>query len=296
ENLVFILFMALSMSASAKEIALSFDDAPVENTVTSESLTRTKNLIRKLKALKIPPVIIYANACKREDTTSVIQQLKLYRNAGHHLGNHTCSHPDLDQVGYADFSQDAATGDRLLAPLLSSHRFFRYPFLHEGTDAGVRDQMRAWLVQNHYRNGTVSIEDGDYVFSYYLNLAKAQGKKTDYAKVRALFVKHVLGAVEFYDNLAIKNLGYSPRHVLLLHEMDATVMFLDSVVHELRHRGWKITATEKAYQDKMYFESPKNTFSDNGFVAQLTYEKTGIKYGYDQLDADTAELIRILGL
>lgn len=77
----------------AKEIALSFDDAPVNSTHHFESAKRTDELIKKLKSLNVPGVMIFANPCK--DEVNGISQLKKYVDAGHIIANHTCTHPRL---------------------------------------------------------------------------------------------------------------------------------------------------------------------------------------------------------
>ncbi len=109
-------------------------------------------------------------------------------------------------------------------------------------------------------------------------------------------MNHLLGAVDFYDELALQYLGYSPKHVILLHEVDATVMFIDSLVKELRNRGWKIISAKEAFQDKLYLEQPKNTFANNGIIAQVVMEKTGQRIAYNHFDKLKAELIKALGL
>ncbi|MFN8370905.1 MAG: hypothetical protein U0T83_09820 [Bacteriovoracaceae bacterium] len=53
---------------------------------------------------------------------------------------------------------------------------------------------------------------------------------------------------------------------MLLHEVDATVMFVDALVKELRKRGWKIIAAD-AYQDKIYFNRPQNTYESNAYCS-----------------------------
>ncbi len=289
-------FIFMNLIADAKEIAFTFDDAPMPSSRHFESLSRTEELIKKLKALGVPSAFIFANACKRKDQKSVLQQLRKYKDAGHSIGNHTCSHPRLDEVGYSQFSQDAEHGDRLLSSLFSNQKFFRFPYLNEGKDEKLRDQMRIWLKDNHYRNAVVSVDDDDYIFSFEINAAKNRSKKIDYKKVQALFLRHMIGAVDFYDNLAVKTLGYSPKHVLLLHEMDATVMFLDSLVKELHQRGWKIISAEEAYQDKIYFEQPQNTYANHGIIAQLAMQKNGERNAYDHFDEIKSELKKILGL
>jgi peptidoglycan/xylan/chitin deacetylase (PgdA/CDA1 family) len=293
--LAFILIMT-STRASAKELALSFDDAPFYDSKHFTSSERTEELIRKLKALNVPPVLIFANGCKRVDSASVIAQIKKYRDAGHLIGNHTCSHPRLDNVGFAAFAMDAERGEELLLPLFVGQKFFRFPFLNESKDKKLRDQMREWLTKNKYRNGFVSIDTDDYIFSSKVNEAKDLGKKIDYKKIEKLFIENIIGSANFYDDLAVKTLGHSPKHVLLLHEMDVTVMFLDSLIKELRKQGWKIISAEEAYQDKLYASVPKNTYSGNGLIAQMAMEKTGEAKGYFQIEVITAELNKILEL
>jgi peptidoglycan/xylan/chitin deacetylase (PgdA/CDA1 family) len=167
-----------SPSYAAKEIALTFDDAPVDSSMHFETNARTDALIKKLKELKVPPVMIFANPCKRENLSIVIRQLKKYRDAGHFIGNHTCSHPRLDDLGFERYSADANKGDTLLTPLFSGQKFFRYPFLNEGKEEPLRDQMRDWLITRHYKNGMVSVDSNDYVFSSRINEAKKRGKKS----------------------------------------------------------------------------------------------------------------------
>lgn len=288
--------LLLPLIISAKEVALSFDDAPNGNSPHFEGQERTEKLIKKLQALNIPPVMIFANACKREDSAGVIAQLAKYRQAGHFLANHTCSHPRLDDVGFEEYAQDAAKGDKLLQPLFVGQKFFRFPFLNEGKEQKLRDQMREWLRDNHYRNGMVSIDNDDYLFSAQINEAKAKNKKINYKKVEKLFLEHVLGAANFYDKLALKTLGRSPKHVILLHEVDATVMFLEPLVKTLRKEGWKIISVAEAYQDQMYLEQPKNTYANNGIISQIYLEKTGVKDGYYDYDRAKKKLDRLLGL
>jgi len=297
-KIVLVIFLATSafVMAIAKEIALSFDDAPMDSSQHFETHARTEMLIKKLKILNIPSVIIFANPCKREDSKSVIQQLKKYRDAGHVIGNHTCTHPRLDDLGFSKYSKDIEKADKILSPLFSGQKFFRYPFFNEGKDEKLRNEIRTWLQKDQYKNGMVSVDDEDYVFSYKINQAKKMDKKIDYSKIEALFVKHLIDSANFYDTLAVKTLGYSPKHVMLLHEMDATVLFIDSLVKELRRQGWIIISAKEAYQDKMYLENLNNTYANDGIIAQLAMEKTGQKVGHNKIDELKAELNKILDL
>lgn len=294
--LFFITFLLSSGPVFSGEIALSFDDAPMPDSIHFKSIERTQFLIEKLKALEVPGAMIFANPCKRSDVAGIQSQLELYRKAGHFVANHTCNHFRLDEVGADAFISDSEKADLVLSDVMGEAKFFRYPYLNEGADLKNRDAVRAWLVQKNYRHGMVSIDNDDYLFSSKLNQARNSNKKIDMKKLEKKFLDHLLGAVKFYDQLARKNLGRSPKHVILLHEMDATVLFIEPLVKALRKEGWKIISAKEAYQDEIYKSAPKNVYGNNGIIAQLAYEKNEKKEAYDvfyQLKADLNKLLNL---
>ncbi len=289
-------FFLVPLLAQPKELALSFDDSPEGHTSFFESQERTDELIKKLKQLDVPPVMVFAVPCRRPKDPSTISQLKKFKEAGHIIASHTCTHPRYDDTAFSAYAADAQKADRLLAPLMSGQKFFRFPFLNEGESEKHRNEMRSWLKENQYRNGYVSIDNDDYIYTLKMNQARKAKKKIDFKKVETHFINHITGAAQFFDDLAVKTLGRSPKHVLLLHEKDATVLFIESLVKELRQQGWKIISAEEAYKDKVYLEQPKNTFANNGIIAQIAMEKTGEKIRYGDFDELKSEINAILDL
>lgn len=288
----------LGTFVEAKEIALTFDDAPVSSGLHFTSEKRTETLIRKLSESKSPAVMIFANPCTQSDQKSLLAQLKKYQDAGHFIGNHTCTHPRFDKVGFQVFSDDVKKADQLLQHLFVGQKYFRFPFLNEGQQPRARDQMRAWLGENNYRNAYVSIDNDDTELTAKLNEAKSLSKKIDYPAVEKIFIKHILTAANFYDDTAKKLIGRSPKHVLLLHEIDGTVLYIDPLLRELRKDGWTIISAEEAYKDQLYSEKPRNTNSGNGLIAQIYFEKLGVPLvkGYYDWRKMNADLNRLLGL
>ena len=112
----FILVLVLTCSiAFGKEVALTFDDAPVGDSLHFGSKARTEALVRKLNELQIPPVLVFANPCKVTDTQALLAQLRLYIKRGDFIGNHTCNHPRLDTAGFDAFPTDAEAANKILA-------------------------------------------------------------------------------------------------------------------------------------------------------------------------------------
>ncbi len=290
----FLLLFILIPNIHAQEIAFTFDDAPAEDTVNFKSIDRAKLLIKKLTALSIPRVMIFANPCKGkyEETQAHLSQ---YVSSGHLIQNHSCSHPRLDDVGAEAYIADIKAGDEKLATLMSSQKYFRYPYLNEGSKGNNRDLVRDWLKKNNYRNGMVSADNDDYIFSFKMEEAQKRGVKINHDLLSKLFVDHVVGGAVFYDNLAKSVLGRSPKHVLLLHERDATVMYLEKLVAEFKRRGWKIISPDEAYIDPLYLEQPVNTYAGNGIIAQVAREKTGQTSAYGDFNKLKKDIDKILG-
>jgi hypothetical protein len=82
----------------------------------------------------------------------------------------------------------------------------------------------------------------------------------------------------------------------LLHEGDATALFIEATVKALRKDGWEIISAGEAFQDKIYSEQPKNLYTNAGIIAQLSKEKTGQENGFDGFKKFRAELKGIVGL
>ena len=150
----FLLLFILIPNIHAQEIAFTFDDAPAEDTVNFKSIDRAKLLIKKLTALSIPRVMIFANPCKGkyEETQAHLSQ---YVSSGHLIQNHSCSHPRLDDVGAEAYIADIKAGDEKLATLMSSQKYFRYPYLNEGSKGNNRDLVRASILHQNGRARTI---------------------------------------------------------------------------------------------------------------------------------------------
>ena len=83
----------------------------------------------------------------------------------------------------------------------------------------------------------------------------------------------------FYDKIAKKQLGRSPKHVLLLHENDMAALYLGELIQHTRGKGWEIISPQEAYQDSLAKRyNPKTfTFNKQGRVAALAHSNGAAK-------------------
>jgi peptidoglycan/xylan/chitin deacetylase (PgdA/CDA1 family) len=265
----------LAGSAAAGEIALSFDDAPKGDGAYYSGMERTRTLITKLDSLEIDEVVFFCVTNKLE-SNSARARLTLYAEAGHRLGNHTHNHPSLDEIGAKRYGPNITRAHAELAEYATAVKWFRYPYLHEGNTRPVRDSARRFLAQREYRNGYVTVDNYDWYLDRLFQQALAEGRDIDYEKLKRTYVDILWSAILFYDSIAVRTLGRSPKHVLLLHENDLAALCIDTLVQHVRAQGWKIISPTEAYTDPIADMQPDVLMNNQGRVAALAKER-----GYD---------------
>jgi peptidoglycan-N-acetylglucosamine deacetylase len=148
----------------AQEIALTFDDAPMEDGAYFTGSERTERIITQLKANNVSQVAFFVITKNIEDNAG-LPRLKKYVDAGHLLANHTHSHRWIHTIGADNYIRDIHQADSVLKTIHGYQPWFRYPFLDEGRTKPVRDSIRTALKNKGLSNGYVTIDNYDW----YLN-------------------------------------------------------------------------------------------------------------------------------
>lgn len=230
----------------AKEIALTFDDSPRFANGYFDGPTRAKKLIAQLKKHKTGPVVFFSVSGQMDEEGR--SRLQSYANAGHIIANHTVSHPDFNKTSLKEYQAEFLRAHKELKHFKTFKKWFRFPYLREGNTKEKRDGMRELFNKSGYLNAYITINNYDW---YIEGLFQRAVKKPNFnlERMRKFYVDVLMESVEHTDKMAVKQLGRSPKHVLLLHEMDISALFIGDLVTELRRRGWKIITAEEAYTD-----------------------------------------------
>jgi len=154
-----------SQSQSGGEVALTFDDLPAHGPLPP-GLSRVdiaKRIIGALQDAHAPPTYGFVNAKGVEQDPSAMQVLRLWRDAGFPLGNHTFSHMDLNRNSAEAFEKDIIADEPILQELMGQDdwHWFRFPYLNEGNTAKKHRAILAFLTEHHYRVAEVSLDFGD---------------------------------------------------------------------------------------------------------------------------------------
>lgn len=255
----------------AQEIALTFDDAPMEDGAYFTGAERTKKIIGHLKENGVSQVAFFVITNNIENNKGS-GRLNEYVAAGHLLANHTHRHRWIHTLGIANYIEDIKKADDILKKRKGYTPWFRYPFLDEGNPKSRRDSIRTALKELNLSNGYVTVDNYDWYINGQVRKALLDGKKVNEAKLKAFYLDHILTSVQFYDAVATKHLGRSPKHVLLLHENDLAAKFLGDLIQLLKAKGWKIISPTEAYTDAIAKQVPDVLFNNQGRVAAIARE------------------------
>ena len=277
-----IVFGLLALLATAnpahaqKRIALSFDDVPRDAGAFFTQDQRTKKLIAALKSARVKQAAFFVTPGNLETSKGVGGEARIlrYTKAGHVIANHSYSHTALTDMTADAYLADIDKAEAWLKGRKGYRPWFRFPYLNEGRrDKEKRDAIRAGLQARGLQNGYVTAEASDWNMEALTIAAKSAHKRYNIDDLRNYYVTLHVEAANVYNDLAIKTIGRSPAHMMLLHETDIAALFIGDLVAALRKDGWEIITADKAYADPISKMMPDVPSAQGSLIEAMAWEK-----------------------
>ena len=289
-GLMLLFFAAVSPAnaqsgSSQKRIALTFDDVPRSDGPWLSDDERAALIIAELNKAGVKQAAFFVNPSRLVAATATTPEevaraergrvhVGSYVVAGHVIANHSYTHPSLSQTAMDAYLADIDQAQQWLNGRQGFRPWFRYPYLDEGRkDKAKRDAVRAGLKDRGLFNGYATVDGLDWKFESLAADALKAGKPVDRTALRKLYVETHVGAANFFDGLAVKTLGRSPAHVMLLHETDMAAFYIGDLVGALRADGWTIITADEAFADPISKLSPDTPSSQGTITEMLAWEK-----------------------
>jgi peptidoglycan/xylan/chitin deacetylase (PgdA/CDA1 family) len=224
--------------------------------------------------------------------------LRPWDEAGHLIGNHTYSHRSLNSdITAREYEQDIARAEKILVGLKQFRRLFRYPMLKEGDTAAKRDQVRAFLKQNGYLIGHVTIDNSDWIIDSRLAARLQKDPHADTRPYRDFYLEHMWDRAQYYDALAQKVLGRPVKHTILMHFNLLNGLFLGDLIQMFRDKGWQLIDAEAAFSDSVFRAEPKTLPAGESIVWALAKEKgtiaKSLRYPAEDGEYETARMNKL---
>ncbi len=246
-NLCILLSLSLLSSSSfaqTREIAITIDDLPLVasqmNTPGNiqRSTERFMRIIQILTENKVPATgFVIAGAIEKGQW----EFLEKFRSAGFMIGNHTYSHYNLNSMNADKYIADVDRADKVLTPLFTEPKYFRYPYLAEGNKIS-KPKVLEYLTEHHYIIAPVTIDSKDFEFNERLYKVPYRTRTTYLNTLKGSYLAYI-----WKQTLrAEKQAGEQPvKQILLIHANVLNSYLLGDIIKMYKDNGYTfITLTD----------------------------------------------------
>ena len=237
-------------------IALTFDDLPLHKPLPKGTTPQqvTDDILTALKGASVAEAYGFVNAKAATRDPALAKVLKSWRAAGYPLGNHGWSHQNLDTVGAKTFITEIKRNEPTLRKLMAGRdwRWFRYPFLVEGSDLAVRAAVRKHLASSGYRIAPVSMSFPDWDWNGAYARCSAQNDQAEIARMETGFLAAARNTAAGSRAAARSRFGRDIPYVLLLHVGAFDARMLPRLLAQYRSDGFRFGSLAEAVGDPVY--------------------------------------------
>ncbi|WP_419420579.1 polysaccharide deacetylase family protein [Legionella sp. D16C41] len=236
------------INGQTKEVAITIDDLPLvgSRSKTPADVQRTHDrfmqIVQTLIDHKVPATgFIIAGSIGKDQW----QLLELFRDKGFILGNHTYTHMNLARISAEKYIADVDKADQIIQPLFNGPKYFRYPYLAEGTGA-KRQKVYDYLAAHHYIIAPITIDSKDYQFNARVYAIPYRLRPQGLGGLKKRYLAYVQKQILRAEAQAKGQNQTNTKQILLVHSNLLNSYFLGDVLDMFEKNGYKFISLEEA--------------------------------------------------
>ena len=258
---IFILFAAsYCLAEETKEIAITIDDLPLVASRMDtpgnqqRSIERFNRIVQALVENQVPATgFVIAGSIGKGQWTFLEQ----FRNAGFGIGNHTYSHYNLNAMNAEKYLADLDKADRMLTPIMTTPKYFRYPYLAEGSKK-TKPQVLAYLESHNYTIAPVTIDSKDFAFNEQLYKVPYRVRESYVQTIKPRYLAYIWNQTLKAEKKAN---GQPVKQILLIHANVLNSYVLGDIIKMYKENGYKFITLTEALKNPapiLSFSAPEN--------------------------------------
>lgn len=265
------IFIVLVNAQTKKSIAVTIDDLPYQHNsqfTSEEQLEFNKQIITTLKEYNIPAIgfVNEGKLFQEEILDSVkLEIIKMWLDAGFELGNHTFSHPNINNISFDEYKTDILKGELITRKLAEErnikYEYFRHPYLRTGETEEIMLSLKKFLKENNYIEAPVTIDNSEWIFAFGYNKAFKENNIEMMKKLGADYVDYMIEKIKYYEEQSHQLFNRNIKQVLLVHANLLNADYFDELAEAIKNEGYEFVSMDEALQDEAYN-------SENNFVGK----------------------------
>ena len=247
-SLLCLVLFSYCCFAETKEIAITIDDLPLVgskmNTPGNQqrATDRFLRIIQALRENNVPATgFVIAGAIEKGQWAFLEQ----FHDAGFVIGNHTYSHANLNHMNAEKYIADIDRADKILTPLYTGQKYFRYPYLAEGNSQN-KQKVKDYLAAHHYVIAPVTIDSKDFRFNEQLYKVPYRARENYISKLKSQYLAYIWKATVHAENRAK---GQPVKQILLLHANCLNSYVLGDILQMYKEHGYKFITLAEALEN-----------------------------------------------
>lgn len=242
-------------------VAITIDDLPIQRAGTlSEMQDITNALLQQIKQHQLP-VIGFVNenqlfAAGQAEVAARTALLEQWLDAGLELGNHTYSHPNINQIPLDDYKADVIKGEKVTRELLADRgldlRYFRHPFLRTGNNPENQSELERFLRKAGYTVAPVTVDNSEWIYAFAYERLLRNGETEAAHAVGEDYLRYMEYVFAFYEQLSTEVIGREIKQTLLIHANRLNGDYLGKLATMLQRRGYQFISLAEALKDEAY--------------------------------------------
>ncbi|MFH2035998.1 MAG: polysaccharide deacetylase family protein, partial [Candidatus Zixiibacteriota bacterium] len=234
-------------------ICLTFDNLPADRNYAEDERNRiNEEILSALKKNNVKAAGFIVGSNIEGDWKLVIDWLE----DGHTIGFLTYSGQDVDNVPIDMFIADIAKGKQTLNDILNSYnqkgRYFRFPYLHYGSEPVKRNRIEGLLKEQKITIAHASIVVEDFVYNLSLEKIINYHDSTKILQLRDEYLEHITEQLASAETLAMEIVNRPVRQILQLRANKLNAVFLDDIIQLFAEKGYSFISLDTALKDKVY--------------------------------------------
>jgi peptidoglycan/xylan/chitin deacetylase (PgdA/CDA1 family) len=235
------------------KMAITIDDVPLHHSLPPDEtrLSIAQKVIAALQGSGVPAIgFVNGGFATNQDTRDA---LDLWAST-FPIANHTWTHDNIDKMSVRTYEKRIAQGEPVLQKLSKDGdwRWFRYPFLAEGTDPARRAAVRTFLHDRGYRIAAVTVDSTDYAYNEQYALCVAHTDTDAIAAMEDDLLEAVRANTLASQQMSEALYGRQVPVVALLHLGGLDARVLPRILEMFRVMGYEFVPLAEAQADPAY--------------------------------------------